>query len=114
MKEGVVVVKKDSYLPKHQHITEVPNLVVQMLVKSLKSRGFLDEVFSWQWSYYFLNEQGVKFLVKTLGLKADVVPETYRKTKMTKAGDSKAKKGEEGEGEEEDEIEKEKAAAKAE
>ncbi len=47
MTEGVIVVKKDAYLPAHQHITEVPNLVVMMVVKSLKSRGFLDEVFSW-------------------------------------------------------------------
>ncbi len=112
MKEGVVVVKKDAYLPKHQHITEVPNLIVQMIVKSLKSKGYLDEVFNWQWSYYFLNEQGVKFLVRSLGLKADVVPETYRKTRMTKpAGEGKGK-GEEGE-EEEDQVEKEKAEAKA-
>ena len=36
MLEGVLVVKKDAYLPKHQHITEVPNLVVMML----KGSGF--------------------------------------------------------------------------
>ena len=24
--EGVIVVKKDSYLPKHQHLQDVPNL----------------------------------------------------------------------------------------
>ena len=37
LKEGVIVVKKDSYLPKHQHIADVPNLQVMMIVKSLKS-----------------------------------------------------------------------------
>ena len=46
LNEGVIVVKKDSYLPKHQQL-EVPNLHVQMIVKSLKSKGFLQEVFSW-------------------------------------------------------------------
>jgi len=67
MENGVLVVKKDSYLPKHQHITNVPNLIVQMVVKSMKSRGLIDEVFNWQWSYYFLNENGVKYLGKALG-----------------------------------------------
>ena len=67
MENGVLVVKKDSYLPKHQHITNVPNLIVQMVVKSMKSRGLIDEVFNWQWSYYFLNETGVKYLGKALG-----------------------------------------------
>ncbi len=46
LNEGVIVVKKDSYLPKHQQLS-VPNLHVQMIVKSLKSKGFLNEVFSW-------------------------------------------------------------------
>jgi len=47
LKEGVIVVKKDAYLPKHQHLTDVPNLHVMMIVKSLKSRGYLQDVFSW-------------------------------------------------------------------
>ena len=72
MENGVIVVKKDSYLPQHQHfdakVNPMPNLIVQMVVKSLKSKGFLDEVFNWQWSYYFVNENGVKFLVKSLGM----------------------------------------------
>lgn len=47
LNEGVIVVKKDSYLPRHQQLTSVPNLQVQMIVKSLKSKGFLQEVFCW-------------------------------------------------------------------
>ena len=46
LNEGVIVVKKDSYLPRHQQLA-VPNLHVQMIVKSLKSKGFLQEVFNW-------------------------------------------------------------------
>ena len=67
LKEGVIVVKKDSYLPRHQHLTDVPNLEVMMVVKSLKSKGFLQDVFSWQWAYYFITNKGVAFLVKELG-----------------------------------------------
>jgi small subunit ribosomal protein S10e len=47
LNEGVIVVKKDSYLPKHQHLKEVPNLQVMMIVKSLKSQGFVQDVFCW-------------------------------------------------------------------
>ena len=67
LREGVIVVRKDSYLPKHQNITEVPNLKVQMIVKSLVSQGFLQHVFNWQWSYYTVTVKGVTFLAKALG-----------------------------------------------
>ena len=90
--EGVIVVKKDAYMPKHQHITSVPNLVVMMVVKSLKSRGYLSGVFNWQWSYYFLKPKGVQFLCEFLGLPEDVVPATYKKIKIARAnqeGDQK-------------------------
>jgi small subunit ribosomal protein S10e len=45
--EGVIVVKKDSYLPKHQHLQDVPNLQVMMILKSLKSKGLVQDVFCW-------------------------------------------------------------------
>ena len=67
LKEGVVVVRKDSYLPRHQNITDVANLKVQMIVKSLTSQGFLAQVFNWQWTYYTVTNKGVSFLVKALG-----------------------------------------------
>ena len=47
MKEGVICCKKDAYLPKHQNLKDVSNLEVMMIVKSLKSRDYLEEVFSW-------------------------------------------------------------------
>jgi small subunit ribosomal protein S10e len=47
LNEGVIVVKKDGYLPKHQHLKDVPNLQVMMIVKSLKSKGFVQDVFCW-------------------------------------------------------------------
>ena len=38
-----------------------------MIVKSLKSQGYLQDVFNWQWSYYTVTNKGVNFLVKALG-----------------------------------------------
>ena len=98
--EGVVVVKKDAYLPKHQHIKSVPNLIVMMIVKSLRSRKLLRGTFNWQWSYYWLNSAGVKYICEFLGLPEDVVPATYKKVKMARAneeGDAKKEGVEEGE-----------------
>merc|ERR1712216_351732 len=82
LKEGVVVVKKDAYLPVHQQIP-CANLHVMMIVKSLKSRGCLNEVYNWGWSYYFLTDEGVAFLIKALGLPADakILPATFEKKK---------------------------------
>ena len=66
LKEGVIVVRKDSYLPKHQNL-DVPNLKVMMIVKSLVSQGYLNQVFNWQWNYYTVTVKGVSFLAKALG-----------------------------------------------
>lgn len=67
LREGVIVVRKDSYLPRHQNLPEVPNLKVQMIVKSLTSQGYLQGVFNWQWMYYTVTGKGVAFLTKALG-----------------------------------------------
>merc|ERR1711937_474930 len=84
LKEGVIVVKKDAYLPVHKQITSVPNLHVMMITKSLKSRGFLNEVYNWGWRYYFLTNDGVAYLIKELGLpeNAMILPATHAKKKQ--------------------------------
>jgi len=81
LKEGVIVVRKDSYLPRHQSISDVPNLKVMMIVKSLVSQGYLNQVFNWQWNYYTVTNKGVTFLAKALGVNANVVPSTYKQKK---------------------------------
>ena len=103
LKEGVIVVKKDAYLPVHQQISSVPNLHVMMITKSLKSRGCLNEVYNWGWKYYFLTNEGVKYLIEELGLPADarIVPATFakkavRKVTITKDGKEEVEGGEEG------------------
>ena len=76
-----------------------------MVVKSLKSRGCLNQTYNWGWSYYFLTTDGVRYLIKELGLPADskILPATYvkkRKTKVTTAAPAGKGKGEDGEEEE--------------
>ena len=87
MQEGVLVVKKDNNLAAHPHVTQgasaepIKNLHVMMLLKSLKSREYVDEIFSWQWSYYTLTDAGVKYIREQLGLPPSVIPPTHRKGK---------------------------------
>jgi len=94
LKEGVIVVRKDSYLPKHQNL-DVPNLKVMMIVKSLVSQGYLNQVFNWQWNYYTVTVKGVTFLAKALGVSGNIVPATYKQKRSAIA----APKGAEGEDE---------------
>jgi len=46
LNEGVIVIKKDMQLPKHAD-TDVPNLYVWMLLRSLKDRDLVEVVFNW-------------------------------------------------------------------
>ena len=100
LKEGTIVVKKDAYLPAHQQLASISNLHVMMIVKSLTSRGCLNQVYNWGWSYYFLTNQGVEYLIKELGLPVDclIVPATHAK-KRAKVIAPTGKEGEEGEAE---------------
>ena len=104
LQEGVIVVKKDSYLPKHQHLQDIPNLHVMMIVKSLKSKGYLNDVFCWQWCYYYITNKGVAFLAKELSLPSDIVPATFKKKKVAAAPKAKDEDGEKVGRPEEDEA----------
>jgi small subunit ribosomal protein S10e len=57
----------------------MPNIVVLMLIKSMLSKKYVSEVFSWQYSYFTLNNDGIKFLREYLGVGENVVPETMKK-----------------------------------
>ena len=83
LREGVIVVKKDAYMPKHQNV-DVANLHAMMVVKSLKSHGCLNEVYNWGWSYYFLTNKGVAHLIKELDLPVDknIVPLTHNRKRV--------------------------------
>lgn len=74
-KDGVCVVKKDPMLKKHLEI-DVPNLHVMQTMKSLKSRDYVRETFSWQYYYYYLTDEGIEYLRSYLNLPGAVKPST--------------------------------------
>ena len=51
-----MVAKMDFALPNHPHL-DVPNLHVIKLMGSLKSRGYVNEKFNWQWFYFTLTNE---------------------------------------------------------
>ena len=83
--EGVVVAKKDFRGRMHEDIklegaTEtLPNLQVAMLMKSMTSRGYTKESFSWQFYYWYLTNEGIEYLREYLHLPAEVMPNTLKK-----------------------------------
>jgi small subunit ribosomal protein S10e len=78
LQEGVIVIHKDFTNQPHKG-TNVPNIHVRMLLRSLKDRGLVELVFSWQYFYYFINNEGKKHLSEYLGLTEEVVPLTWKK-----------------------------------
>lgn len=71
--------KKDMALPKHGELTDIPNLHVLKLLQSLKSRGYVNEKFSWQWYYWSLTDEGIEYLREFLHLPPTIVPNTFKK-----------------------------------
>ena len=86
-KEGVLTCKKDPFLAKHPLI-DVPNLHVMKLLQSLKSRGFIHEIFAWRNYYFTLTNEGIEYLREYLHVPADFVPATLKKQVKASAGPS--------------------------
>jgi len=83
-----MVAKKDGNKAKHDDPKlPVRNLYVMKLLQSLKSRGFVDERFNWQWYYWYLNNEGIEYLREYLHLPAEVVPDTLKQSKRPAARD---------------------------
>ena len=73
--EGVIWAKKDYNLPKHPEVgqagenpIDVPNLHVIKLMQSFKSKGFVNEIFSWRHYYWYLTDEGIEYLREILEL----------------------------------------------
>lgn len=79
-----MVVKKDPRQPKHEEVA-VPNLYAMCVMKSLKSRGYVTEVFSWQHHYYYLTDEGILYLRDYLHMPETVVPATLAKASARSA-----------------------------
>ena len=77
LNDGVIVIQKEFSGNPHKG-TNVPNIQVWMLLRSLKDRGMVDIIFNWQWFYFFLNEEGKKYLAEFLNLTEEVVPMTWK------------------------------------
>eukprot|EP01035_Chromulina_nebulosa_P017306 gene17306-22843_t len=93
-KEGTIVVKKDVEADKHSDQLLIRNLEVMKLLQSFSSRGFVTETFNWQYYYYTLTDEGIKYLREYLGLPEDIVPATLKKTVNVTAKPSYRKTGE--------------------
>ena len=77
LSEGVIVIHKDFTTTPHKG-TNVPNIQVWMILRSLNDRKLTELVFSWQYYYYFLNAEGKKYISEYLGLTEEVVPLTWK------------------------------------
>jgi small subunit ribosomal protein S10e len=87
--EGVIAVQHDINRPAHCTLTDVPNLHVLWLVKSLLSRKLVKEQFNWGWGYYTLTNEGIAYLKQYLStingvLGEDVVPKTHVAAKQAR------------------------------
>lgn len=69
-------------------------------MRSLFSRKFVTEIFNWQWHYYFLTPDGIKYLRSYLGLPENIIPKTHKQdvSKTEEVSDEQKvdEKGEEG------------------
>ena len=75
--EGVLVAEKDR---KNNHPDfGVPNLYVMQLMKSMKSRTFVNETFCWHHFYWYLTNEGIDYLRAYLHLPLEIVPLTLKK-----------------------------------
>eukprot|EP00917_Polyrhabdina_sp_WS-2016_P006600 GHVP01014711.1.p1 GENE.GHVP01014711.1~~GHVP01014711.1.p1 ORF type:complete len:148 (-),score=16.87 GHVP01014711.1:120-533(-) len=73
--EGVLVLKKTP-LGNHPQIG-VPNLHVKLMLRSLVSRNYVTEIFSWGHHYYVLKNEGVEYLKSELKSES-LVPKTQK------------------------------------
>merc|ERR1711957_836934 len=86
LSEGVFCSKK-NYEDKHVHdILGIRNLHCFLVMRSLVSRKLCKEVFSWQWHYYSLTPEGVKYLRDYFGLPATVIPNTHKAEREEEKG----------------------------
>jgi len=76
-----MVAKKDFFAPKHHLLSQIKNLELIQMMKSLKSRSYVKETFSWGWYYWTLTEEGIVYLRNYLHLPEEVVPNTMKARK---------------------------------
>lgn len=85
--------KKDTKSDKHPDIEGPTNLEVLMLMKSLKSKGFVRITFSWQYNYCYLTDEGIEYLRTYLALPPEIVPATHKQTNKRPEGRDREEEG---------------------
>ena len=95
LQEGVFACKKDN--TSKNETLDIPNLHCFLVMRSLISRKFATEIFKWQWHYYFLTPEGIKYLREYLGLPSTVIPNTYKVNTENNEEEQPKEEGEEGE-----------------
>ena len=90
--EGVLVVKKDIHAPRHI-VFDIPNTNVMNIMKTLKSKHYVTEVFCWNWHYYTVTDEGIEFLKNYLGAPSHTLPKS-RKVIPRKKMEEEKKEGE--------------------
>ena len=81
-----MVCKKDYNVNHPKVEPTVKNLHVCKLMQSFKSKGYVNETFSWQYYYYYLTDEGIQFLRDFLHLGEEVVPNTLKKPRVASRG----------------------------
>ena len=76
--DGALVAKKAPTAPRHYAISDVTNLEVMGAMQSLVDRKCAEVVFSWQWYYWTITEDGAQYLREFLGLEETDVPFTFK------------------------------------
>jgi small subunit ribosomal protein S10e len=94
LQEGVFACRKDN--TSKNETLDISNLHCFLVMRSLISRKFATEIFRWQWHYYFLTQDGIKYLREYLGLPSTVIPNTYNVNQENNDEEQKEEGGEEG------------------
>merc|ERR550517_1866876 len=86
-REGALFAEKNHLLPSHPSFkdTGIRNVEVCKLMLSLKSRGFVEENFSWQHFYWTLTDAGIDYIRAFLNIPESQLPATKKANKKTDA-----------------------------
>ncbi|AAK39832.1 40S ribosomal protein S10B (nucleomorph) [Guillardia theta] len=71
-KEGVYIVKDERFN------YNCEKFIALKILKGLLSKGFVNEIYSWKYHYFVLNQEGLEYVRKLLNLPNGVVPNTHK------------------------------------
>jgi small subunit ribosomal protein S10e len=75
---SLLIILCDKDKDQKHEVVDINNYHCFLVMRSLNSRKYVSEIFNWQWHYYFLKPEGIKFLRNYLGLPDSVIPNTHK------------------------------------